>query len=169
VEWFLTKESGCAPAVCVGFSALVERCEGVLGRRVGRSVFVVKAVGQTGQWEVVCVPLSGSTVEWFEENVLPSLLQHVREGSWQKVVGVVCYLTCMPSCLQGCQGDCSCVERSLWTGSGWRRIPEPEWHVPRCVRWWSGFTDAVGEVCAEVGPWLRCPCGLHVVSGRGGT
>jgi hypothetical protein len=164
VEWFLTKESGRLPILCGNLRALVESVPGVLLERPARSLFVVKVSGQADRVEVVVVPLAGTTVVWFEGAVLMMILESVRSGSWATVMHVACFLVCKPPCLRGCQGICTCEEKTLWAGCGWRRVGGLELNVPRYVGWWTGVTDAVGRVGAR--SWLRCPCGEdHTVIG----
>jgi hypothetical protein len=160
VQWFLTKESGECPRVCEGMKQLVSAVPGVLMKRPAPSLFVVKVVGPAEQCEVLVVPLAMSTMVWFEEFILTSLLDGARSGSWTAVAHVSNFLLCKPPCLRGCK-DCTCVEQKLWKASGWRRAPSPELSVVNYIGWWRGITNAVGNLPKDGAPWLRCPCGCY--------
>ena len=161
VEWMLTKESGRLPRLCGGLRQLLEGFPGVLDARPRVSLFIVKVMGRDTEWELWVVPFLLSTVAWFEEFVLPRVLEGVREGNWKGVVHVGTFLECKSPCLRGCAKDeCSCAEQQIWRGSGWRRVRMPELHVQPHIGWWKGLTDGAGDL-PDGGPWLRCPCGSH--------
>jgi hypothetical protein len=161
VQWFVTKESGSVPRLCEGIGQLVASYPGVLAMRPASGLFVVKAIGQAEQCELVVVPLARSTVEWFEEDILRALLEAVRSGDWNGVEHIFHSLLCQPSCIDGCD-ECACEQKELWVTGGWRRVLSVELNVVDIPGWWKGVTDAVGEDPRDGKPWLRCPCGTFI-------
>lgn len=159
--WYITRESGQPPPLCPGMQGLVKGFGVSLDVRARRSVFAVKISGLGDKLEVLVVALAPSTIDWFEEHILPSIQHHVREGSWAAVVHISEFLVCKPPCLRGCSGACVCPEALLWKQGGWRRVPVPELQVRNLPFWWTGVSDSIGEVYADGTPWLRCVCGAR--------
>jgi hypothetical protein len=161
VEWFLTKESGRVPPLCAGLEGLLRGFSGLLDARGRRSIFAVKVEGGSDRVEALVVPSLSTTVDWFEDRILPTLSQHVQEGSWAAVVHICHFLVCKAACLRACSGECTCEERVVWRQGGWRRVPVPEMHLPTLPFWWSGVTDAFGAISDDSIAWLRCPCAVE--------
>jgi hypothetical protein len=160
-KWLATRESGRLPHLCGGFAARLEEYTQRPARRAGQAVFVLRVACQFGQREVLVSPLLGSTVAWFEREMLPRLSEAATGGSWVGVVRLAITLQCKSSCVAACVGSCNCVERTMWRNGGWLRVPFPQLELSHLPRWWNGLTDGAEEDSAEV-PWLSCPCGLHV-------
>ena len=161
-KWYATKESGQLPELCSGMQGLLENMENMLKPRAKRSVFVVKMLGGPGQYEVLVVPLIPSTVDWFEREILPTVVHHVQSSKWVGVEHIREFLQCKSPCLQACKGLCSCGEASLWRQGGFRSVRGPELHYPYLPFWWAGVCDGVGDVGTGM-PWMHCPCSTCVV------